>query len=103
MDFAQGKASALDLFLSGLGMIAPTTKGLPLLKLISAGAKFTWKGIKGVGQAVANFFRGMFTGGGMHGFAFLPGLRDFASLTGNWVKSGGLWVLNSVTRLPNWA
>ncbi|WP_329493179.1 hypothetical protein [Kitasatospora herbaricolor] len=103
VDFAQGKASALDLFLSGLGMIAPTTKGLPLLKLISAGAKFTWKGIKGVGQAVANFFRGMFTGGGMHGFAFLPGLRDFASLTGNWVKSGGLWVLNSVTRLPNWA
>ncbi|GGV40368.1 hypothetical protein GCM10010495_67300 [Kitasatospora herbaricolor] len=103
VDFAQGKASALDLFLSGLGMIAPTTKGLPLLKLISAGAKFTWKGIKGVGQAVANFFRGMFTGGGMHGFAFLPGLRDFASLTGNWVKSGGLWVLNSVTKLPNWA
>ncbi|MFE2727487.1 putative T7SS-secreted protein, partial [Kitasatospora sp. NPDC059327] len=103
VDFAQGKASALDLFLSGLGMIAPTTKGLPLLKLISAGAKFTWNGVKGVGQAVGNFFRGVFTGGGLHGFRFLPGLRDLARLTGSWIKSGGLWVKGAITTFPAWA
>ncbi|MFJ4798879.1 putative T7SS-secreted protein [Kitasatospora purpeofusca] len=103
VDFSQGKASALDLFLSGLGMIAPTTKGLPLLKLISAGAKFTWTGIKGVAQAVGGFFRGVFTGGGSHAFAFLPGLADLARMTGGWVKAGGLWVLNGVTRLPHFA
>ncbi|WP_406111039.1 hypothetical protein [Kitasatospora purpeofusca] len=103
VDFSQGKASALDLFLSGLGMIAPTTKGLPLLKLISAGAKITWTGIKGVAQAVGGFFRGVFTGGGSHAFAFLPGLADLARMTGGWVKSGGLWVLNGVTRLPHFA
>ncbi len=101
--FAEGKASALDLFLSGLGMIAPTTKGLPILELIGAGAKLTWNGIKGIGQTVANFFRGVFTGGGLHGFAFLPGLRDLASLAGGWIRSGGLWVLGMVTRLPGWA
>ncbi|KOV32059.1 hypothetical protein ADK60_14190 [Streptomyces sp. XY431] len=103
VDFSQGRASALDLFLSGLGMIAPTTKGLPLLKLISAGAKFTWTGIKGVAQAVGGFFRGVFTGGGSHAFAFLPGLADLARMTGGWVKAGGLWVLNGVTRLPHFA
>ncbi|MFB8168263.1 putative T7SS-secreted protein, partial [Kitasatospora purpeofusca] len=103
VDFSQGKASALDLFLSGLGMIAPTTKGLPLLKLISAGAKFTWTGIKGVAQAIGGFFRGVFTGGGSHAFAFLPGLADLARMTGGWVKTGGLWVLNGVTRLPHFA
>ncbi|WP_405007689.1 hypothetical protein OHV13_29695 [Kitasatospora purpeofusca] len=103
VDFSQGKASALDLFLSGLGMIAPTTKGLPLLKLISAGAKFTWTGIKGVAQAVGGFFRGVFTGGGSHAFAFLPGLADLARMTGGWVRTGGLWVLNGVTRLPHLA
>ncbi|WP_328953473.1 putative T7SS-secreted protein [Kitasatospora purpeofusca] len=103
VDFSQGKASALDLFLSGLGMIAPTTKGLPLLKLISAGAKFTWTGIKGVAQAVGGFFRGVFTGGGSHAFAFLPGLADLARMTGGWVRAGGLWVLNGVTRLPHFA
>ncbi|MFF1901873.1 hypothetical protein [Kitasatospora sp. NPDC058218] len=103
VDFAQGKASALDLFLSGLGMIAPTTKGIPLLKLISAGAKFTWAGIKSVGQTVSNFFRGVFTGGGLHGFRFLPGLWDLARITGSWIKSGGLWVKSTITNLPHLA
>ncbi|MFJ6217300.1 hypothetical protein ACIQGZ_28805 [Streptomyces sp. NPDC092296] len=103
VDFAHGKASLLDLFLSGLGMIAPTTKGIPLLKLISSGAKLTWQGIKNVGKAVFTFFRDVFTGGGLRSFAFLPGLRDFASLASNWVRSGSLWVLGSIAKLPAWA
>ncbi|WP_373315705.1 putative T7SS-secreted protein, partial [Planotetraspora phitsanulokensis] len=100
IDFAQGKASLLDFFLAGLGLIAPTTKAVPILKIISAGAKITWGGLKSIGQTVFTFFRGMFTNGGFRPFAFLPGIRDFASVAGGWVKSGGLWVMASLHNLP---
>ncbi|SDM13121.1 hypothetical protein SAMN05421874_14016 [Nonomuraea maritima] len=101
VDFSQGKAGLLDLFLSGLGLIAPTTKAIPIFKLISAGAKLTWQGLRAFGIGAFNFFRGMFTGGGLRDIAIIPGLRNFTSLAGTWIKSGGLWVMAPLTRMPS--
>lgn len=100
VDFAQGKAGLLDLFLAGLGMIAPTTKAIPIFQLIKAAAQLTWKGLKVGAQAVFSFFKGAFTGLTTHPFILFPGLRDFANLASKWVKSGGLWVMKGITHFP---
>jgi hypothetical protein len=103
VDFAQGKASILDLFLSGLGLIAPTTKAIPIVKLITAGAKLTWNGLKTAGRFVITFFHDFFANGGIRSFSFIPGIRDFATIATGWIKSGGLWVMAPLHNLPGWA
>ncbi|MFI1382785.1 hypothetical protein [Embleya sp. NPDC020886] len=104
VDVANGKAGLLDLFLAGLGMIAPTTKGLNLLKLFKDGAKFIWdKGLKGFVQGAWGALKGAFGAGAFRSFAFIPGLKDFARLAGGWVKSGALWVGGAVLKFPSWA
>ncbi|MET7305303.1 putative T7SS-secreted protein, partial [Embleya sp. NPDC005575] len=103
VDVANGKAGLLDLFLAGLGMIAPTTKGLNLLKLFKDGAKFIWdKGLKAFAQGAWGGLKGAFGGGAFRSFAFIPGLKDFARLAGGWVKSGALWVGAATLKLPSW-
>ncbi|PZG05147.1 putative T7SS-secreted protein, partial [Nonomuraea aridisoli] len=101
VDFSQGKAGLLDLFLAGLGMIAPTTKAVPIFQLVGAAAKFTWQGLKTAGPAVFGFFRGLFTGGGLRTVTILPGLRGFAALAGTWIRSGSLWVMAPLTHMPS--
>ncbi|MYV98707.1 hypothetical protein, partial [Streptomyces sp. SID3343] len=103
VDFAQGKAGILDLFLAGLGMIAPTTKGINVLKLLKDGSKFVWKGIKEFGRGPFELLKRAFTMGGLRSFAFIPGLKDFARFAGSWVKSGALWVGAGALRFPSWA
>ncbi|MFF7249128.1 hypothetical protein ACFZBU_35065, partial [Embleya sp. NPDC008237] len=103
VDVANGKAGLLDLFLAGLGMIAPTTKGLNLLKLFKDGAKFVWdKGLKAFAQGAWGALKGTFKAGAFRSFAFIPGFKDFARLAGGWVKSGALWVGAATLKLPSW-
>ncbi|MGC0422003.1 hypothetical protein [Embleya sp. AB8] len=103
VDVAQGKAGLLDLFLAGLGMIAPTTKGLNLLKLFKDGAKFLWGGLKKFGENALKFLKGTFNAGAFRSFAFIPGMKDFARLAGNWIKVGALWVGGAALKFPSWA
>uniref|UniRef100_UPI000374537B hypothetical protein n=1 Tax=Embleya scabrispora TaxID=159449 RepID=UPI000374537B len=102
VDVAQGKAGLLDLFLAGLGIIAPTTKGLNLLKLFKDGAKFLWNGLKTFGKGAWGALKGAFGAGAFRSFAFIPGLKDFARLAGGWVKTGALWVGAAALKLPSW-
>ncbi|MGW9207048.1 hypothetical protein ACWGR4_08660 [Embleya sp. NPDC055664] len=103
VDVANGKAGLLDLFLAGLGMIAPTTKGLNLFKLFKDGAKFLWtKGIKPFAQGAWGALKGAFNAGAFRSFAFIPGLKDFARLAGGWIKTGALWVGAAALKMPSW-
>ncbi|WP_033340945.1 hypothetical protein [Catenuloplanes japonicus] len=100
VDFANGKASALEFFLSALGILAPTTRAVPVFQLIKAGAQATWKGIQKGAFAVFQFFKNGFRQVISHPFVLFPGLRDLVHVSGSWVKGGGLWVRGGLGQLP---
>ncbi|MBD0736892.1 putative T7SS-secreted protein [Streptomyces sp. CBMA29] len=91
VDFAQGKVGALDLFLSALGMIAPTTRAVPIFSLIAKGFKLGWQAIKAGGIATLTFLKDMMTGIAKP-FVALPSFSELAHITGSWTKAGGLWL-----------
>ncbi|MFJ2645196.1 hypothetical protein ACIO1C_00415 [Streptomyces sp. NPDC087420] len=100
VDFARGDATFLDLFLAGLGLIAPTTKGLPIFQIIKAGTKAFTQGLANFGKATLVLLRNLFTGGGFRFATIFPGLRDLVRLSTSWVRTGGLWVMRGITDLP---
>jgi hypothetical protein len=93
VDFFQGKASGLELFLSALGMIAPTTRAIPIGSLLSKGFQLLKGGLKAGGIATLDLFKGLLTGM-TKPFVVLPSLHDLVLATGSWTKAGGLWVSN---------
>ncbi|WP_433200804.1 hypothetical protein ACQP00_29430 [Dactylosporangium sp. CS-047395] len=101
VDFAQGKASALEFFLSALGILAPTTRAVPIFQLIKAGAQLAWNGLKAGAFAVFKFFGNTFKGIVSHPFVLFPGLHDMVALSGSWVKGAGLWVQAGIKDLPS--
>ncbi|MEC3992825.1 hypothetical protein VSR01_04395 [Actinacidiphila sp. DG2A-62] len=92
VDFAEGKAGILDLFLSALGLIAPSTRALPILSLLTKGANLLKNGIKAASIASLDLFKDMLRGIAKP-FVALPSLHDLALATGSWTKAGGLWVM----------
>ncbi|HEY0619820.1 MAG TPA: hypothetical protein VGD15_19610 [Kribbella sp.] len=98
VDFANGDAQFLDLFLAGLGLIAPTTKALPIFNII-----------RGVGQAVMDgakvFLQGFKTIFSREFLLnnFLPGLLKLPALASIGLRDSGLWVISGLTHLPAFA
>ncbi|WP_432944042.1 hypothetical protein ACQPXM_01785 [Kribbella sp. CA-253562] len=94
VDFANGDASFLDLFLAGLGMIAPTTKALPIFSIL-----------KGVGSAVAGGAKAFFQGFKQifsREFLFsrlLPGLSHLPALATVAIRETGLFVVSGIKNL----
>ncbi|MDX3094860.1 hypothetical protein PV417_09885, partial [Streptomyces sp. ME19-03-3] len=98
IDFAHGDIGFLDLFLAGLGIIAPTTKALPIFAiggLLKNGYKaviqFASKSLLPSLKDIASGFR----------FAtVLTGLRDVVRMSMTWVRQGGLWVMQNFHNVP---
>ncbi|MEV5411197.1 putative T7SS-secreted protein [Thermopolyspora sp. NPDC052614] len=101
VDFAQGKADLLGLFLSVLGIIAPTTRAFPIFQLLGKAGKLTWQGAKQAWNAAVNFGRNLIFNLGRGSFQFLPELRGFASFVGTWTRQGPIWVVNTFKNLPS--
>ncbi|MEV0565938.1 hypothetical protein [Dactylosporangium sp. NPDC050588] len=100
VDFAHGNATALEFFLSALGILAPTTRAVPIFQIIAAGAKFAWNGLKAGAFAVFKFFGNAFRGIISHPFVIFPGLHDIATVAGTWIRNGALWLRTGITDLP---
>ncbi|MER7187363.1 putative T7SS-secreted protein, partial [Streptomyces hyaluromycini] len=98
VDFANGNASLMDVFMAGLGILAPTTKALPIFQIAKAG----FGAVKGVTQFARGVFdklAGLFTGG-FRLVSLFPDLNDFIRLSTVWVRQGGLWTLESLHNIP---
>ncbi|MFF7216303.1 hypothetical protein ACFZAU_38200 [Streptomyces sp. NPDC008238] len=97
IDFARGDIGFLDLFLAGLGIIAPTTKALPIFSIgklikggVTAGIQWGRGSILSLRDIISGFrFATVFTG-----------LRDVARMSLTWVRQGGLWVMQNFHNLP---
>ncbi|MFI2300319.1 hypothetical protein ACH5AL_15960 [Actinacidiphila glaucinigra] len=97
IDFARGDIGFLDLFLAGLGIIAPTTKALPIFAI----GGLLKSGFKAVLQWGRNGF--MSLKDLVNGFRFatvFTGLRDVARISLTWVREGGLWVMQNFHNVP---
>ncbi|MFD1074716.1 hypothetical protein ACFQ29_15855, partial [Longispora fulva] len=103
VDFANGKASALEFFLSALGIIAPTTRAVPIFQLIASGSKFVWNGLKAGAITLFRFVGDGFRNLVSHPFLLFPGLHDLAMVHGSWLKGGALWLRGGLTALPKFA
>lgn len=90
VDVANGDASFLDLFLAGLGLIAPTTKALPIFSIIKGIAGGIGAGVKGVANAFRTIFSKDFLFKAMNG---LKGLPFIATLS---IKETGLFVVSNI-------
>ncbi|MEV7320576.1 hypothetical protein [Streptomyces sp. NPDC093970] len=100
VDFANGDASFLDLFLAGLGILAPTTKALPIFQIIKGvGTTAFAKGFANIARGTFQALRNLFTNG-FRPTTLLLGLRDLVKLGSTWVFKGGLWVLDGIHNLP---
>ncbi|MGY4922167.1 hypothetical protein [Streptomyces sp. 900105755] len=101
VDFANGNASFLDLFLAGLGILAPTTKALPIFQIIKNVATSAFaRGFADVARGTFQALRNLFTNG-FRPTTLLLGLKDLVRLGSTWVYKGGLWVLDGIHNLPN--
>ncbi|MER7834718.1 hypothetical protein ABTY98_02095 [Streptomyces sp. NPDC096040] len=101
VDFANGNASFLDLFLAGLGILAPTTKALPIFQIIKGvGTTAFAKGFANIARGTFQALRNLFTNG-FRPTTLLLGLKDLVRLGSTWVYKGGLWVLDGIHNLPN--
>ncbi|MEU0965939.1 hypothetical protein ABZ357_11120 [Streptomyces sp. NPDC005917] len=101
VDFASGNASFLDLFLAGLGILAPTTKALPIFQIIKGVATSAFaKGFANIARGTFQALRNLFTNG-FRPTTLLLGLKDLVRLGSTWVFKGGLWVLDGIHNLPN--
>ncbi|MFD3404960.1 actin cross-linking domain-containing toxin [Kribbella sp. NPDC058693] len=90
VDVAKGDASFLDLFLAGLGLIAPTTKALPIFSIIKGIAQGIGAGVKGIANAFRTIFSKDFLFKAMTG---LKGLPFIATLS---IKETGLFVVSNI-------
>ncbi|MGI5248104.1 hypothetical protein [Actinacidiphila glaucinigra] len=97
IDFARGDIGFLDLFLAGLGIIAPTTKALPIFAI----GGLLKSGFKAVLQWGRNGFLSLKDL--VNGFRFatvFTSLRDVARISLSWVRQGGLWVMQNFHNVP---
>ncbi|GAA3159652.1 MULTISPECIES: hypothetical protein [Streptomyces] len=102
VDFANGDASALDLLLAGLGMIAPSTKGLQITKVFSSLRGLAAKGIGGIKTAFTSF-KNVFTGRNILNMSLhlFFGAKDFARGASSWSRGlNGLWTHTPFSRIP---
>ncbi|MGW6196251.1 actin cross-linking domain-containing toxin [Kribbella sp. NPDC055110] len=91
VDVANGDATFLDLFLAGLGLIAPTTKALPIFSILKGIAKGIGAGVKGI----ANTFRTVFSKDFLFN-SLLVGLKGMPMLAGLAIKETGLFVISNI-------
>ncbi|GAB3939842.1 hypothetical protein GCM10029976_056730 [Kribbella albertanoniae] len=94
VDVAKGDASFLDLFLAGLGLIAPTTKALPIFSIIKGVAGGIAAGVKGIANTFRNIFSKNFLMSG------LTGLRGLGSLVNLSIRETGLFVIKNLRNFP---
>ncbi|MFF1822205.1 hypothetical protein ACFVWG_33170 [Kribbella sp. NPDC058245] len=94
VDVAKGDASFLDLFLAGLGLIAPTTKALPIFSIIKGVASGISAGVKGIANTFRNIFSKDFLMSG------LTGLRGLGSLVNLSIRETGLFVIKNLHNFP---
>ncbi|MDT0462968.1 hypothetical protein [Streptomyces gibsoniae] len=101
VDFANGNAGFLDIFMAGLGILAPTTKALPIFQI----AKAAFGAVKGIGQFSREVFEELTTlfTSGFRFITLIPDLTDFVRLGTTWVRQGGLWTLESLHNVPAFA
>ncbi|TSB32115.1 hypothetical protein [Streptomyces benahoarensis] len=102
VDFANGDASALDLLLAGLGMIAPSTKGLQITKVFQSLRGLAAKGIGGIKTAFTSF-KNVFTGRNILNMSLhlFFGAKDFARGAASWSRGlNGLWTHTPFTKIP---
>ncbi|MEV8379142.1 putative T7SS-secreted protein [Kribbella sp. NPDC056861] len=95
VDLANGDGSVVDLLLAGLGMIAPTTKALPIVAI----AEGIGKAVKAIGQSMAVTFRQLFS----REFLFhrlIPGIGRVSSTAYVGFRNSGLWLVNGMRQLP---
>ncbi|MDX6260201.1 MAG: large repetitive protein, partial [Kribbellaceae bacterium] len=95
VDVAKGDASFLDLFLAGLGLIAPTTKALPIFSIVKAIGKGIGAGVKGIVQTFKNVFSKDFLFNGL-----LAGLKSMPILANIAIKETGLFVVKNIRNFP---
>ncbi|HEY0687976.1 MAG TPA: hypothetical protein VGD71_02960 [Kribbella sp.] len=117
VDFANGDAQFLDLFLAGLGLIAPTTKALPIFSLLKGIGQIAIGGVKALVQGVRTLFSRDFlldfllpgllklpalasVGLRETGLFVVTGLRQIPAFTGGIFHSGVQFALNGITRFP---
>ncbi|GAA0572298.1 actin cross-linking domain-containing toxin [Kribbella sandramycini] len=94
VDVANGDATFLDLFLAGLGLIAPTTKALPIFSILKGVASGIGAGVKGIAQTFRNIFSKDFLMSG------LTGLRGLGSLVNLTIRETGLFVVKNLRNFP---
>ncbi|TWD80919.1 RtxA toxin/VgrG1 family protein [Kribbella amoyensis] len=95
VDVAKGDASFLDLFLAGLGLIAPTTKALPIFSIMKAVGSGIGAGVKGITQGIKTIFNGNFTFKGL-----LTGLKGLTGLGTLSITETGLFVIKNIHNFP---
>ncbi len=91
VDVANGDASFLDLFLAGLGLIAPTTKALPIFSILKGIAKGIGAGIKGIANTFKSVFSKDFLFNGL-----LAGLKAMPMLANLAIRETGLFVISNI-------
>ncbi|MFI7101347.1 hypothetical protein ACIBK8_18470 [Streptomyces sp. NPDC050161] len=102
VDFANGDASALDLLLSGLGMIAPSTRGIQLTKVFQGLRGLGAKGITGIKTAFDSF-KNVFTGRNFLNLSIrlFFGTADFARGAASWSRGlNGLFTHTPFSHIP---
>ncbi|MGZ0149445.1 actin cross-linking domain-containing toxin [Kribbella sp. WER1] len=90
VDVAKGDASFLDLFLAGLGLIAPTTKALPIFSIIKGIAKGISAGAKGLASSFRTIFSKDFL------FKMMTGLKGMPMLVTLSIRETGLFVASNI-------
>ncbi|MGW2045601.1 hypothetical protein ACWCPF_10480, partial [Streptomyces sp. NPDC001858] len=99
VDVARGKAGWLEMFLATLGIIAPSTRGLPVFGAVKAGWNGAMRGLVAGSHAAMQGWRNLFSKGYWM-TTILPGMRDFARLALTFVRQGALWVPQALHALP---
>ncbi|NEA35387.1 hypothetical protein [Streptomyces sp. SID13031] len=95
VDVAKGDAGFLDLFLAGLGLIAPTTKALPIFSIVKAIGKGIGAGVKGIAQTFKQIFSKDFLFNGL-----LAGLKSMPMLANIAIRETGLFVVKNLRNFP---
>lgn len=98
VDFANGDAGFLDLFLAGLGLIAPTTKALPIFSILKGIGKAVLTGAKGLLQGIKQVFTRdfLFT-------RLLPGLSHLPIVASVAIRDTGLFVVSGLRHVVGFA
>ncbi|GAA1575895.1 MULTISPECIES: actin cross-linking domain-containing toxin [Kribbella] len=91
VDVANGDATFLDLFLAGLGLIAPTTKALPIFSILKGIAKGIGAGVKGIVNTFKTVFSKDFLFNGL-----IAGLKAMPVLATIAIKETGLFVVSNI-------